>query len=521
MSRLTSNSPPNEFKRFKTWRQGQREALEELLTSNKKFKILEAPTGFGKTLVATSYHLIRNLKYTVYSPTTKLLQDQYIEDFGSIAVDLKGRLNYPCLLKGIKTAADCIDSEELSCPCKRICLYCSQVEEARFAEIAVLNIWALLNQINHADRFTLNSSRPDEPRRTLLILDEADCLEDTLIEYSSLTITKEWVRKHFLPKPDFLQENVPYWKSWISNSLTELNRLISLAPEEVKYSLLTARMHLAEIDKILSDSWVVESNWEDTVTISPTKLNNLSHLLLLRHFEDILMMSATFCGADIFASVLGVPATSYKYVYSSSPFPPRRRPVYYIPIARVTHWDEDETYPEIAKAVDLILDTFPLQTIIHTVSNKRAEVLLALSKHRDKMAIHNSETPNISPFKKGEVKYLVSPSLKRGYDFPEDTCRVNIITKIPYPYKGSKSVQARMRRHPDWYAWKTIQNLVQMTGRSTRSADDYSLTFILDEEFERLVNTSGYLFPKWWIEACRLLSLEDLNTSLLEEARAQ
>jgi len=509
------------FEKFRDWRPGQDSIIQKLLDSKKRFMFFEAPTGAGKTLPSTAFHKLSKLDYTVYCCVTKQLQDQYMNDFGAIAVDIKGRNNYTCLLPGVGSAAQCIDSKEYSCERKSECPYRIRVEEARKAEIAVLNVWALLFQIKFAARFTNNTTRKDEPHRHLLILDEADTLEDCLVSFASRQITPKYVRRYHLPTPDFYNEDIGYWLEWLQEALNVLDGLIYRAPaEELKNELRVAKQNLKFLFENLSDTWVVERN-ENGVAIVPTDISKLAHQYLFQHFDRILLMSASFCKDRIYAKIMGIPKEDYDYFKVPSYFPVHKRPIYYIPIANCTKkYEEQGSYTEIIEAVDKILDTYPYQTIIHTVSNSRAEQLKNLSKHP--IEIYNAQDGKINMdfFRDGTIRVLASPSLERGHDFPDDACRVNIITKIPYLYWGSKSVQERLKRKGrEWYIWQAVQKVIQMTGRSTRSDTDYSLSFILDSEFhEGLLPGGGPLFPDWWRDAVKQITLEDVKPELLSEA---
>ena len=60
--------------------------------------ILEAGTGTGKSAIATT---LANMYEDSYILTmTKQLQEQYLDDFDDMLVEIKGKGNYPCNYKG-------------------------------------------------------------------------------------------------------------------------------------------------------------------------------------------------------------------------------------------------------------------------------------------------------------------------------------------------------------------------------------------------------------------------------------
>ena len=76
--------------------------------------ILEAGTGIGKSAIATT---IANMYDDSYILTmTKQLQEQYLDDFRDMLVEIKGRGNYKCNYKG--NCDFCIKSEYNLAKCK-------------------------------------------------------------------------------------------------------------------------------------------------------------------------------------------------------------------------------------------------------------------------------------------------------------------------------------------------------------------------------------------------------------------
>ena len=82
---------------YSTMRPHQRDVLDQIesaVGSGKKFIILEAPVGFGKSAVAAA--LCRHLRSAYVLTSTKQLQEQYSADFGFTTV--MGKSNFTCLV---------------------------------------------------------------------------------------------------------------------------------------------------------------------------------------------------------------------------------------------------------------------------------------------------------------------------------------------------------------------------------------------------------------------------------------
>ena len=72
---------------------------------------------------------------------------------------------------------------------------------------------------------------------------------------------------------------------------------------------------------------------------------------------------------------------------------------------------------------------------------------------------------------------------------------------MPFPNLGSKQINIRKSKDEAWYNYKTIMPLMQSYGRGIRDMDDYCDTYVLDSDFERLLNNYSYFFNEYFLEA--------------------
>lgn len=182
--------------------------IETQIRENKKFIIVNAPTGIGKSWIAATIGLW--LKNATIITQQKSLQNQYHRDFQFMKL-IKGKSNFPCLqTDGIKTCVDgiCDDCEFLCSENdfvvsntgtkneqiiispnskffnseKEICKYWEQRKRGELSSFSVYNSQGYLS--TQFEKEENNSTQQDK----LLICDEAQNLEDMLVKAGSLQI---------------------------------------------------------------------------------------------------------------------------------------------------------------------------------------------------------------------------------------------------------------------------------------------------------------------------------------------
>jgi Rad3-related DNA helicase len=125
----------------------------------------------------------------------------------------------------------------------------------------------------------------------------------------------------------------------------------------------------------------------------------------------------------------------------------------------------------------------------------------------DRILTHDTtnRVEKLEIFKNSRGLVMISPSFDRGVDLPGDECRCVIICKMPYLHLGDKQVKARlaMPNGQRWYNLRTIQTVMQMTGRAVRNKDDHADCFILDKQFSSLLARTRFMLPEWWLSSIR------------------
>ena len=191
-------------------------------------------------------------------------------------------------------------------------------------------------------------------------------------------------------------------------------------------------------------------------------------------------------------------------------FPKENRPFVYMPVADFSKKAaSEETMSRMVRVVDGILDRHQSEKgLIHTVSYGVARHLLEHSRHQNRLVSHgetktrqnalerliNSESPLV----------LVSPSFERGLDLFGDRARFQVIVKLPFMDLGDKQTAKRRwsgKGGERWYLLETVRAIVQMAGRIVRSADDWGVTYMLDERWPDFYRRMEKDFPPWFSEA--------------------
>ena len=157
--------------------------INDAIGNGYKNIILEAGTGTGKSAIAATIASMYDDSYIL--TMTKQLQEQYLDDFGAILVEIKGRSNYKCNYKG--TCDFCIKSEYNLAKCKD-CDYLTALNLAKESE----------NVLTNYDYFYYAGvANPSLNSRELLILDEAHNLERKMLALSSNDLNREYIAMKF------------------------------------------------------------------------------------------------------------------------------------------------------------------------------------------------------------------------------------------------------------------------------------------------------------------------------------
>lgn len=531
------------FPPIHTPRPRQREAILKLAAgfqSGKRIGVLEMPTGGGKTDVCQCFaRATRDNGGRVHFLTAGiLLQDQYTRDFPAPEIEtIKGRSNYGCTMGG-KNAADapctaakkgilpdCVEDAEgdeeskvaLAVhlqlePGRHLCPYWKQLQIAHDAPITLFNFKSFLFQ-QRIGRFG---------KRDLMIIDEGHNIEAQLMDYVTLTLSQKtlnlinveidrditlkdqlmaWLlEKAVFPKISRALEGCDEDEGGIAG---ELNQLDSAELKKLQGQVESFLRYLDQTEWILETS--TNKYGDRQIVARPLFAKDFAQDLLFRYADRILVMSATILDIAVWAKNLGLSLSEIEHVQMPCEFPVANRPIYLTYAGNCGFKTLDATKPRLAAFVANIIKKHEGQRgIIHTQSNHLAEFIMD--------AVHSPRflwQGNFDGDKKAMLEahaalpdsIIVAPAMHEGVDLKDDLGRFAILLKVPYPSTKDRVVEERMKRDEFWYAWLTALKIVQSIGRTVRSKDDWSTTYILDSAFDNFCSRNGRMIPSWVREA--------------------
>lgn len=474
-------------------------ALEE-----KKYLLIEAPPGAGKSVIALAIARLRDAAHTHLLTQTKQLQDQYVESFPGI-VKVIGRNNFDCEIDVVR-ADDAPCTWGQSCPMAGEhglpgCGYYDQKRIAWQADTVTMNYSYWLPEMNYVGSF---------PRPDLLVCDEAHLLDEALLGFATLKLTVRSLAVVDLVMPP-MDTPLEVWRGWAQRTAWKLEaRLPELEDVRVAKSawgraLKSVHTTCEQLGQIRPVDWVALPG-KQQIEFKPIWADTVAQRSLFRHADKVLCISATLGPKRHLCDLLGIDPSEAAMLTVPSVFEPSSRPLHYRPVGKVTREHMADVLPRLIEAVDEILEEHPHQRgLIHTVSYELADALARHSRHGSRLIVHDAKTRGaaLETFKQATSMVLVSPSMTTGVDLPYDLLRFQVVAKLPFPYLGDPQIKARMAttRGQEWYPWMTKNVLIQAYGRIMRSEDDYGTTYLLDGTWDWFRQQNRALIPDWVREA--------------------
>lgn len=511
--------------KFSKWRPYQAEVVKKIVESDKPYIVLSAPTGSGKSLIAVEsalriYGDVGGAFY--YLVNTKDLQEQLLRDFKFFKL-LKGRSNFDCkMFKGLKVSECPYQFVRQECPIKNDCDYYVHKKDAMESMFVVWNYSMFLTNQTFVRDF-------DEV--PFMVCDEAHTIEGVLMNFVNVSFNFRFFHELGLnfPREENVLERIDEAYAIVEDRLErfKMSKLLEIMSEDLKdkqefkemVELERMRKKIKFFLNNYDENWVIDyryNRWEvekSEIVFKPIFVDRFAHLLFDWSYDKILFMSATIPPIDVFAKSLGISEDNIEFIEIPSVFKRENRPVIFEPVGNMAYkyWEND-----INNVIDWIIN-FLLnhpedKVLIHTANYKIARHLAqALEYYQNEMGFEHeiivtepdeANEVSLKAFKESEYPaVLISPVFETGIDLPYDSCRYQIIVKVPYLSLADKQVKARLEKDRRWYLSMTANRLVQMAGRIVRAEDDWGVTYVLDENFRRFIVENQDLFPKWFLDA--------------------
>lgn len=470
----------------RTPRQVQVDALNWLAANwhNADAFALQLPVATGKSAIAKS--IIETASGHVITPSNILIS-QYIETYPRSNF-LKGKAHYTC-----NSGLSCEDwtgvLEQKACA---TCPYTACKEKALQGQRTFFNPMSLYY-------ISMNKAWTSPH---VLVVDEAHQLPSMISMLSGTRL------RHSMYKFNDSVTSEIHLVPWLNQQIVQLGKLSTYYGKDKK----RLKEVVEELERLKLVKLGVESDaanyavWIERGTYrgKPDRFLNIKPVrpparvvASLLDARKIVLLSGTLMPADV-QDLVGDRRTLSLDL--PSPIPKERRPIYYRPVS----FKFDYTAPvgPIVEAIESVIRENPgVNTIIH--------VSYALSKRiRDHFTlpiIYNDvedKAKKLLQFTEQGGIFLAA-GCSEGLDLRGDLCRLNIIPKLLFPNLGDPIVQKRkMLEDGDvWYATETLKTTIQQAGRSTRSEDDYSKTYILDPNFARVYRQYKDKLPRSFNES--------------------
>jgi len=502
-------------------------ALETFLNSDKKYAILEAGTGVGKSAIGftiASYLQAQqeNSNGTYYITTQKVLQEQYVNDFKTRGMkSIKSASNFRCSYHKTKTCSESLKELKISQDskfkksCSGLgCNYRGAKADFLAAKHGVTNFPYFLMETNLSGQLQ---------KRDLMVIDECHNTELELSKFVEVVVTQffaerllklkvpdlktqfqvvNWIKSDYMPKLKAAHKKMESTleQHGLKGRMTDF---ISLSK---KWDMLDG--HLSKLTRFLEiydkDNWIMNivegyGRKGKKFEFKPIDIAQYTNDYLFNKADKVLLMSATIMQPAAFCKLLGISKDECSFISIPSPFPVENRPIFTHSIGSMSRKYIEESLPVLATAVSEILKQHANEKgIIHCHNYKIAEYLKQ-NIRSDRLITHENASERDKALwrhiNEKEPTVLLSPSMSEGVDLKDDASRFQILCKVPYPYLGDKLVKKRMHRWKWWYPLQTAKTIVQSVGRSIRNSEDYAVTYILDSDFERFWRKNSKVFP--------------------------
>lgn len=191
-------------------------------------------------------------------------------------------------------------------------------------------------------------------------------------------------------------------------------------------------------------------------------------------------------------------------INSSSGWDKRRSPIVLTNTANMSYkGGPDAVMKGIEKVDELLKEHHDVRGVIHTTTHDVTKQILSRSRFKGRLVAYADTLEKMDILSKWDTypsdAVLIGPSLFTGIDLRDDFARFNIIFKLAFPSMKSALWAKRFKVSPHIYFGETAAVLEQSCGRTTRSKDDWSISYILDDRAAGFISRSPEYFSKGFL----------------------
>jgi Rad3-related DNA helicase len=452
-------------------RKEQREALEFIDSEYKsnplnKFFLLNLPVGTGKShlaLMITDWYRknVNKVSRVDIITNSKILQDQYSETYDSIA-DLKGKENYECESYSCSCAQGAEFNRLNKTSCES-CPYSYARENFISGGISLTNFYLYILYAIYNPKLMENRGS------NVLIVDEAHEFDDVMSNFISIKITENIIKKYKFSNEYEIMKKLNYVKSieqyvdflkFLSGEIIstaesmeaglgsagrnvrsdkrdlKISKLLKTKNVDVKMMQLITdlKQYQLKIEIFLKEykenpnNWVLETSYNEKtkqkeLSLEPIWAYDYLDKYVFSNYDMVFLMSGTILSKNLFCNLNGLDVQKAVYYSIPSPFNVKNRPIYYMPLGKMSYKNKEETFKRYIPYIKKLLDKYQgRKGIIHTnsfeLSNwikdniKDPRLIFHDSSNKDEMLkLHkSSEEPTV----------IVSPSMDTGVSFDND-----------------------------------------------------------------------------------------------------
>ena len=506
---------------------------------DKKFVIIQAPTGTGKSFISRTLgnttkepsedykELVRSYDAFKRNGTglaneeqilaekpfgctvltiTKTLQDQYEDLFMETDV-FKGKSNYQCSIDETKDVEIAVcrvaKNQRTQCWKEKCCAYYEARNEAILSTFSCLNYKVFL-------------TLPYQfKRKSVIVCDEASELEDEIIRMFSATITYDKLEKLGVKVVKLASDSPARAKEWLKTLANDLESQIEFyLKNKVKAKVIDPDQAKAKgLQKTFDSISSVIKHWDEVpyiieknaqkVIFTPSLASGLSRHIF-DHADRIVLLSATIIDHKRFARSLGI--ADYEFIDVDSTFDSKNAPIHVAPQIKLNKDNLVSSMGTINKIIEEIVNQHKDDKgLIHTHSHQITSLVKEHFINKTKRFLYREqglENHEMLTLHKetGDPTVLVSPSMAFGVDLPDDLARFQIIIKLPYPSLGDKRIKYMFDNDRQWYVNKMLTYLVQACGRGIRHQEDHCTTYILDGNVVNVLRDQGKVLPGYFVD---------------------